>query len=71
MANPQPPRIHSTAIISPEAELADDVQIGPHVVGNIRRLSETRGDQGEEKLSCAAAPDAYADALDFLNEGMA
>jgi UDP-N-acetylglucosamine acyltransferase len=32
MAKPQPPRIHSTAIISPEAELADDVQIGPYVV---------------------------------------
>ncbi len=25
-------RIHPTAVISPEAELADDVQVGPHVV---------------------------------------
>src|SRR5262249_37905051 len=28
----QPYRIHPTAIISPEAELADDVQIGAHAV---------------------------------------
>ena len=27
-----PARIHPTAIISPEAELADDVQVGPFVV---------------------------------------
>ncbi len=26
------PYIHPTAVISPEAELADDVQVGPHVV---------------------------------------
>jgi len=43
-------------------------QKGPYVTGKIRRLSETRGEQGEEKLSCAAAPEAYADALAFLNE---
>jgi UDP-N-acetylglucosamine acyltransferase len=32
------PRIHSTAIISPEAELADDVQVGPYAVieGKVR-----------------------------------
>lgn len=31
-------RIHSTAVISPEAELADDVQVGPHAVieGRVR-----------------------------------
>jgi UDP-N-acetylglucosamine acyltransferase len=27
-----PPRIHPTAVISPETELADDVQVGPYVV---------------------------------------
>src|SRR5438477_6492081 len=32
MANAQVPRIHPTAIVSPEAELADDVVIGPYVV---------------------------------------
>lgn len=26
------PRIHPTALISPEAELADDVQVGPHAI---------------------------------------
>ena len=43
----------------------------PYLVGTIRRLSERKNEDGEEKLSCAAAPDAYAEALDFLNEGMA
>jgi UDP-N-acetylglucosamine acyltransferase len=32
MATEQSPRIHPTAIIAPEAELADDVQIGPYAV---------------------------------------
>jgi UDP-N-acetylglucosamine acyltransferase len=32
MPNAQVPSIHPTAIISPEAELADDVVIGPYVV---------------------------------------
>ena len=44
-------------------------QVSPYVVqGSIRRFSEKTGDGGEEKLSCAAAPDAYAEALDFLNQ---
>jgi UDP-N-acetylglucosamine acyltransferase len=32
MPQPQAPRIHPSAVISPEAELADDVQVGPFVV---------------------------------------
>ena len=32
MPNAQVPSIHPTAIISPEAELADDVVVGPYVV---------------------------------------
>jgi UDP-N-acetylglucosamine acyltransferase len=32
MATAQSVRIHPTAVISPEAELADDVVVGPHVV---------------------------------------
>ncbi len=32
MTKAQPARIHPTAVISPEAELADDVTVGPHVV---------------------------------------
>ena len=32
MSRPDPPRIHLTAIISAEAELADDVRVGPYVV---------------------------------------
>jgi UDP-N-acetylglucosamine acyltransferase len=32
MANTQPARIHPTAIISPEAELADDVVVGPYAI---------------------------------------
>jgi UDP-N-acetylglucosamine acyltransferase len=38
MATEQSPRIHPTAIIAPEAELADDVQIGPYAVleGKVR-----------------------------------
>lgn len=32
MANVQSPRIHPTAVISPEAELADSVVVGPYVV---------------------------------------
>ena len=41
----------------------------PFISDAIRRYSEIRTDEGEEKLSCAAAPDAYAEALDFLNDG--
>ncbi len=38
MPNAQFPRIHPTAVISPEAELDDDVQVGPYVVieGRVR-----------------------------------
>ena len=32
MTKAEPARIHPTAVISPEAELADDVMVGPHVV---------------------------------------
>jgi UDP-N-acetylglucosamine acyltransferase len=32
MSNSPAARIHSTAVISPEAELADDVQVGPYAV---------------------------------------
>ena len=32
MPQPQAPRVHPSAVISPEAELADDVQVGPFVV---------------------------------------
>jgi UDP-N-acetylglucosamine acyltransferase len=32
MPNAQFPRIHPTAVISQEAELADDVQVGPYVI---------------------------------------
>ena len=40
----------------------------PYILkGSIRRFSEKKNDAGEEKLSCAAAPEAYAEALDFLN----
>lgn len=41
---------------------------GPYFVGPIRRVSEVRSaEDGEEKISCALTPDAYEDALDFLN----
>lgn len=41
---------------------------GPYFVGPIQRVSEVRAaDDGEEKISCALTPDAYEDALDFLN----
>lgn len=43
---------------------------GPYLGATIQRLSDKRTDEGEEKLSCAAAPEAYAEALDFLNEGL-
>ena len=33
------------------------------------RISDKKTEDGDEKLSCAAAPAAYAEALDFLNEG--
>jgi UDP-N-acetylglucosamine acyltransferase len=38
MASALIPRIHPTAVIAPEAELADDVQVGPYVVieGHVR-----------------------------------
>jgi UDP-N-acetylglucosamine acyltransferase len=32
MSNAQPPRVHGTAVVSPEAELAEGVVVGPHVV---------------------------------------
>jgi hypothetical protein len=44
----------------------------PYIVGGtIGRFSEKKDDGGEEKLSCAAAPAAYAEALDFLNSAAA
>ncbi len=44
----------------------------PYIIGgSIRRFSEKKDDGGEEKLSCAAAPEAYAEALDFLNTAAA
>ena len=46
-------------------------QTTPYFKGKIQRVSETRTLDGEEKLNCAAAPEAYAEALDFLNEGIA
>ena len=39
----------------------------PYLQGRIQRVSEKTGDAGEEKLSCAATPAAYAEALEFLN----
>ena len=38
MPSASPPRVHPTAVIAPEAELADDVQVGPFVVieGRVR-----------------------------------
>src|SRR4051794_34705336 len=38
MSLAESPRIHPSAVISPEAELADDVQVGPFVVieGRVR-----------------------------------
>jgi hypothetical protein len=41
----------------------------PYLQGAIRRLSERRNDGGEEKINCAATPQAYGEALDFLNGG--
>lgn len=38
-----------------------------YVTGNIQRFSDKEDFSGEEKLSCAATPAAYAEALDFLN----
>ena len=47
-------------------------QSGPYIHGKVQRYSEKKdADVGEEKLSCATAPEAYAEALDFLNEGTA
>lgn len=40
----------------------------PFVTGEIRRLGDKKADGGEEKISCAATPAAYAEALEFLNE---
>jgi hypothetical protein len=37
----------------------------PHIARHIARYSETRG--GDDKISCAAAPDAHEHALQFLN----
>jgi len=38
----------------------------PYLGSTIERLSEKRANEGEEKISCAATPAAYAEALDFL-----
>jgi len=43
---------------------------GPYVHAKIQRFSDKKDFSGEEKINCAAAPDAYAEALDFLNEGV-
>jgi len=32
MSNALPPRIHPTAVISPEAVFAEGVEVGPHAV---------------------------------------
>ena len=42
----------------------------PWLHKSIRRISEKRNDGGEEKINCAATPAAYAEALDFLNDGV-
>ena len=38
----------------------------PHVHNKIQRFSEIRG--GSDKITCAAGPDAHAEALGFLND---
>jgi len=43
---------------------------GPYIHGPIRRLSEIRNDGGDEKINCAATPQAYEEAMDFLNSGV-
>jgi hypothetical protein len=41
---------------------------GPYFEGAIRRVSDVLKDvDGEEKISCAHTPEAYEDALEFLN----
>ncbi|WP_157221096.1 phenylacetate--CoA ligase family protein [Flavisphingomonas formosensis] len=41
---------------------------GPHIVDGIRRVADVQKEgAGEDKISCALTPDAYEDALDFLN----
>jgi hypothetical protein len=41
----------------------------PYLHGKIQRISERRSNAGEEKITCAATPQAYSEALDFLNDG--
>jgi len=44
----------------------------PFLHNRFRRLSEIKKDDGgEEKITCAATPQAYSDALDFLNGDVA
>ena len=40
-------------------------QSSPHLAQNIQRYSEMRG--GDDKISCAAQPEAHAEAINFLN----
>jgi hypothetical protein len=40
----------------------------PHFARSIVRLSDERG--GDDKITCAAAPDAHANALEFLTSGV-
>lgn len=44
-------------------------KLSPHIDGKIERYSEKRG--GSDKITCAAAPEAHASALRFLNEFIA
>jgi UDP-N-acetylglucosamine acyltransferase len=58
MSYPDSPRIHPTALISAEAELAPDVQIGPYVVI-----------QGEVKLGAGCVVKTFAHLIGRLSMG--
>ena len=68
MANAQVPRIHPTAIVSPEAELADDVVIGPYVVieGMVRGKINL---SGELRIGTKARIEATVHAKNVTVEG--
>ena len=40
----------------------------PYLDSKIQRFSEKKNGEGEEKITCAATPGAYEEALDFLNQ---
>ena len=40
----------------------------PFITGKIQRMSEIRPEESEEKINCAAAPEDYAKALEFVTE---